>query len=270
MEYETVLVERRGGIGILTLNRPDRLNAMNQVLLREYGAAVADLNADPEVGAIVVTGAGRAFSAGGDMASFQAQLESAGQVPPAQPPRPVDNTEWLLACRAGKPMVAAINGAAIGAGITITLACDARIASTTALFSLRFVKVGIVPELGSSQILSHIIGMANALDLCISGRNFDAQEAVRIGLVREAVEPEDLLPRSLSLAGAYAENGPQTVLEVKRLLYANFLEPDFVAARRRELEALARCATYPERAEAVAAFRERRNPDFRALYAARS
>lgn len=263
MAYETVLVERRDEIGIVTLNRPERLNAINNTMSVEIGEAVAELNDDRQVGAIVITGAGRAFCSGADFSRFEDAIRASEGQPVEQRPRVPGN--WPAQVQGSKPIVCAINGAAIGAGLTRTLPCDVRIASTNATFSMRFVKVGIVPELGSTQLLPQIVGLQLAADLMLSGRTFGAEEALAMGLVLKVVEPAELMPEAIRLASTYAENGPATLLETKKLLYANCVEQDLALVTRREGEAIQRRSGSAEQREAVAAFREKRTPHFRAL-----
>jgi enoyl-CoA hydratase/carnithine racemase len=260
--YETMLVERTGDIGRITLNRPEKLNAINNAMAVEWGEAVAELNDDPAVAAIVITGAGRAFCAGADVSRFEDAIRQRdGET--VERPRPRRN--WIETVRSGKPVVAAVNGASIGAGMTRILPCDVRIASTNATFSMRFVRVGIVPEIGSTQILPQIVGLQAAADLMLSGRTIDAAEALRIGLVLRVVEPEALLAEALRLADDYAQNPPRAVREAKTLLYQNCVEVDMALITQREGAAIARQSGSAEQREAVAAFREKRRPDFRGL-----
>lgn len=262
MAHQTVLTERRDDVGIVTLNRPERMNAIDYTMAYEMGEALAELNADPDIGALVLTGAGRAFCSGADVSRFEDSIrESEGE----RVERPRQPISWIAEVRAMKPVVCAINGACIGAGMTRTLPCDVRIASTNARFSMRFVKVGIVPEIASTQILGQIVGLPVAADLMLSGRTFDAAEALQMGLVLKVVEPEELVSAAIDLARSYTENGPATLVEIKRLLYANYMEPDITTVTRREGEALQRRYGSPEQREAVRAFREKRAPDFRAL-----
>lgn len=260
MSYEFILVERQGDIGIVTLNRPERMNAMTYEMSQEYNDAVAELNDDPSIGAIVITGAGRAFCAGVDISRFEDNVrEKDGETVV----RPQPRFNWVEYVRQAKPIVVAINGACIGAGLTRVLACDARIASEKATFSMRFVRVGIVPELGSTQLLAQVVGLQNAVDLSLSGRTIDAYEAERIGLVLKTVPHDELMPSALALAREYASIGPECLLETKRLIYANCVEQDISLVMKREGEALARRRGSAEQREAVLAFREKREPKFR-------
>lgn len=260
MAYEFILVERYGDVGVVTLNRPERMNAMTYQMSQEYSDAVAELNEDPSIGAIVVTGAGRSFCAGVDISRFEDNIrERDGEA--VERPKPRFN--WVEYARAAKPIVVAVNGPCIGAGLTRVLPCDVRIASERATFSIRFVRVGIVPELGSTQMLSQIVGLQHALDLSLSGRTIDAREAERIGLVLKTVPHDELMATAMSLAREYAQIGPECLRETKQLIYANCVEQDIATVMRREGEALARRRGSEEQREAVTAFREKREPKFR-------
>ena len=269
MTYETISIEKRDGVAVLTLNRPERKNAINDVMAYEWTEAVAALNEDPDVRSMVFTGAGDAFCAGADFARFEdavaakdAGVKSDGTgVPGAAPQR----RDWIGLVRSSKPIVCAVNGACIGAGLTRILPCDVRIASTAAKFSMRFVKIGIVPEIASTQILAQIVGLQHAADLMLSARTIDGHRAKEIGLVLDVVAPDDLLPTALALASEYADNGPEAMVETKKLLYANHVEQDIRKVVLAEGAALERRWGTPENREAIAAFREKRAPDFRSV-----
>lgn len=260
MNYEKIQVERDGEIGIVILNRPERMNAMDNRMSEEYNEAVAELNDDPNVAAIVITGAGRAFCAGVDISRFEDAIRERDG---ATIERPKTRFNWVEYVRQAKPIVVAVNGACIGAGLTRVLPCDVRIASERATFSMRFVRVGIVPELGSTQLLAQIMGLQNAADLILSGRTIDATEAARIGLVLRTVPHESLMAEAVALAREYGQIGPDCLLEAKKLLYANCVETDITTVMKREGEALARRRGSAEQREAVAAFRDKRQPKFR-------
>lgn len=260
MSYEFILVERDGDVGTVTLNRPERMNALTYEMSQEYSDAVAELNDDPAIGAIVITGAGRAFCSGVDVSRFEDSIRERDGQPVA---RPAPRFNWVEYVRQAKPTVVAVNGPCIGAGLTRVLPCDARLASEKATFSMRFVRVGIVPELASTHLLPQIVGLQNAVDLSLSGRTIDAHEAARIGLVLRAVPHDDLMPAALALAREYAQIGPECLRETKQLIYANVAEADVAMVMRREGEALVRRRGSAEQREAVLAFREKREPRFR-------
>lgn len=263
MNYETLLIEHEGDVGILKLNRPEKMNAISNTMAYEIGEAMDELNNDKEVGAIVMTGNGRAFCSGADVSRFEDSIDARDGKQVQAPRRPRFN--WIKQVRSGKPVVCAINGACIGAGMTRTLPCDIRIASDKAVFSMRFVRVGIAPEIASTQILPQLIGLQQAADLMMSGRNIDGKEAERLGIVMKTVPHDELMPTAIALAAEYAEIGPTMLRETKGLLYANCVEQDIDLVTRREGEAIARCTGTPEQREAITAFREKRKPDFKKL-----
>ncbi|MBW2090869.1 MAG: enoyl-CoA hydratase/isomerase family protein, partial [Deltaproteobacteria bacterium] len=232
MQYETLLFDREGDVAVITFNRPERMNAISDQMRHELCEAIETANQDEDVGAIVLTGAGKAFCAGADVSRFESRDAAPGEIPK---PR----FDWGAQVCASKPIVCCINGYAIGAGLTRTLPCDVRIASTAASFSMRFVKLGLVPELGSTFFLPQIVGMQAAMDLSLSGRTIDAQEALRIGLVLKVVEPEALLPEALDLAESYAENPPEAVRAAKNLILTNAVNPDIRQLMRSETKIFA-------------------------------
>jgi enoyl-CoA hydratase/carnithine racemase len=271
MAYDQILAERRGPIALITLNRPDKLNAWTTHMHRELTDAVSAANDDGSVGAIVLTGAGRGFCAGADIGSqFQARIE-AGERGAARregdggdgdrPAAPA--TDWVQLVRSSKPMVAAINGAAIGVGLTLTLAMDQLIAAEDAKLSARFVKMGLVPELASSHFLVQRCGWGAASDLALSGRMVSGAEAARIGLVDRACPAGDVLSEALSVAESYAENPDPQLRMIKELLTVNGTGVDLAGVQRSEMQALHRAYATAEHHEAVAAFMEKRSPKFR-------
>lgn len=258
-DFETILYELRSGVVQITLNRPDRLNAWTYRMGAELSEAVEAANADDDVLAIVVTGAGRGFCAGADIADvFQAQSEG----------RDVGNRggtrNWVDLVRASKPMVAAINGPAIGVGLTQVLPMDYLIAAEDAKLSVRFVKMGVVPELASSHFLPLRMGWGRASELMLSGRTVLGSEALEIGLVDRVTTAKDLLPTAHEVARGMGENPQAALRQIKALITQNVSEADCARAQEREMAALARAYESPEHKEAIAAFLEKRAPDFRA------
>ena len=258
MSYETILTEVRDGVLIITLNRTERQNAWTYQMGGDLNAAVAAANADDDVNAIVITGAGRGFCAGADIeAVFKAQSEGE------------DVSEgggagnWVKVVRESKPMVAAINGAAIGVGLTQVLPMDYLVAADGAKLSVRFVKMGLVPELASSRFLFARAGFGNASELMLTGKTVQADEALAIGLVDKVVPADALLDTACEVARAMGENPQAAVRHIKELITANAAETDYVAVQKREIEALHEAYTSPEHKEAIAAFMEKREPDFK-------
>ena len=212
MAYETLLTELSENIFTITINRPDKLNALNTVMIREFIDAIDTADQDDAARAIVVTGAGRAFCAGADLSmgggTFDREARKDRPAVPHGPDGKPDLTHdsardgggrmtlRVFSCR--KPVIAAVNGPAVGIGATMLLPMDVRIASSEARFGFVFSQRGIVPEAASSYFLPRIVGIAQALDWCYSGRVFSAAEAHSGGLVSQVVRPEDLLPAALS------------------------------------------------------------------------
>ena len=260
MPYETILTDVSDGICTITMNRPHRLNAWTYQMGNEMADAVNIANAHDDVNAIVVTGAGRGFCAGadiGDVFKKQADTGTTG----GDSRRVIS---WVDLVRSSKPMVAAINGAAIGVGLTQVLPMDLLIAARGAKLSVRFIKLGLVPELASSHFLFLRAGFGNASDLMLSGRTVDADEALKLGLVDRVVDAPQLLSAARAAARSMGENPQSAIRLVKQLITANASEGDIALVQRRELEALQTCYASPEHKEAIAAFMEKREPDFKA------
>lgn len=250
MTATQITVEVTDGVALLTLNRPERLNAWTPTMSEELTDAILAADEDAGVGAVVVTGAGRGFCAGADIEeSFKAQLDG-----DADAARPRSTRSWVDLVRTTKPIIAAVNGAAVGVGLTMILPFDRIVASTAARFSLRFVKMGLVPELASSHWAPVRMGFAAASDLMLSGRIIDAAEAVRLGLADELVEPEALVARACELGREYGENPARQLRWIKQLVTQNHADGDSDAVQRRELELLEQCYVSPEHKAAVEAF----------------
>jgi 2-(1,2-epoxy-1,2-dihydrophenyl)acetyl-CoA isomerase len=218
--------------------------------------ALARLNSDPTLGAAVLTGAGRGFCAGADIeANFKARLDGERETP--------GGPDWVRLVRESKPLIAAINGVAVGVGITQVLPFDLLLASSEARVGMFFVRMGLVPELASSQLLVQRVGFSLASEMCLTGRLYGARELEGCGLFNAVVEPEQLLERALSTAAEIADNPPPSLLAVKRLLTVNAAEQDLAVVQQREMAELHLAYQTPEHREAVAAFLEKRKPIFR-------
>jgi 2-(1,2-epoxy-1,2-dihydrophenyl)acetyl-CoA isomerase len=261
--YEQILYERRGPVAIITLNRPQKLNAWTRSMEPEFIDAVNRTAADPQLAALVVTGAGRAFCAGGDISGWSGELEARGGA--AERSTLVyqeGSPEVPIALSRGKPVIAAINGPAIGVGLTMSLACDIRIASERATFSARFVKVGLTPECGSTRYLPLVAGLSNALYLALTGRIVEAEEAHERRLVDRIVPHETLMDEALSLAEEIAGNPTEAVWAAKRLLHENAVEGNLRRVVTQEVQMIREMRSLPDFAEAVRAFAEKRPPRF--------
>lgn len=258
---EQILVERRDNVLLLTLNRPERLNAWTHQMTRELTRAIVAANDDPRIGAIVVTGAGRGFCAGADIGSeFASQLDRTTDATAPVARRSVD---WVKLCRSSKPLIAAINGPAVGIGLTLVLPFDRIIAGAAAKISLRFVRMGIVPELASSRFAVARCGWGAASWLALSGNTITGEEAGRINLVDLVVADDQVLIHALADAKVLAANPIPQMRMIKELFSENATESDTDLVQRRELAALQIAFKTPEHREAVNAFIEKRPPDFR-------
>ncbi len=266
MSYERILYEQRGEVALVTLNRPEKLNAWTPQMSAEQADAIERANADRSVGAIVMTGAGRGFCAGADMSeTFKERIE--GRDPGAdtahgQGGMPA-GLDWVKLCRGAKPLVAAVNGAAVGVGMTMILPFDLIVASEKARFGMLFIKVGLVPELASSHLLTARVGLGKASEMCLSGRIYGAAEAAAFGLVDRLVEPDKLLETAFEAAREISANPDPQLRMIKQLLTRNACETDLDLVQQRESEMIRECWKSPEHKEAVAAFLEKRPPKFR-------
>jgi 2-(1,2-epoxy-1,2-dihydrophenyl)acetyl-CoA isomerase len=260
MAYEEILTETRERVGIIRLNRPAKLNAWTARMGEELQDQISRWNDDPDIGAIVITGEGRAFCAGADIGGFAERAErNARGEGEARGRGGYSFTHFL---RRSKPTVAAINGYAAGVGLTLALPCDVRIASDTARLSIRFIKVGLIPELGSTRLLAQIVGLGHATEMCLTGRFVEAEEALRMGLVSRVVPGDQLLDAALAKASEIANNPAQAVMMIKELLAKNPTEPDLDAVMEREQVRDEIARRLPDHREAIAAFREKREPRF--------
>jgi enoyl-CoA hydratase/carnithine racemase len=259
---EHILVETRGRVGVIRLNRPEKLNAWTDQMSREIAAQVTEWNADDAVGAILVTGEGRSFCAGADLGGFADRARTNAQGSGEAIRRGGAPITHLF--RESKPIVAAVNGYAVGVGLTMILPCDVRIASTTARLSIRFIKMGLIPELGSTRLLAQIVGLGHATDMCLTGRMVEADEALRMGLVTQVVERDSLFDTALAKADEIANNPSRAVGMIKELLAKNPLDPDLESVMEREILRDQIARRLPDHTEAVTAFREKRDPRFNA------
>jgi 2-(1,2-epoxy-1,2-dihydrophenyl)acetyl-CoA isomerase len=262
MTYECLLYEVKDGIATLTLNRPERLNALGGTLRQDLHDAVTRAGADPEVRVMVVTGAGKGFCSGGD-------VKAMGEAKAGQRERPLlekiapGRDRTLLAMReAPQPIIAAVNGAAAGAGMNLALGCDLRIASTAAKFTQAFVKRGLHPDWGGTYFLPRVVGMAKACEMIFTGEVIDAAEALRLGIVSRVVAPEELLPTAYEVARRIAAGPPVAIRLAKRSLYANE-DLDLRSALQMETMAQNICFETEDATEGIRAFGEKRAPIFK-------
>lgn len=216
MNYQTISVEQKDNVGFLCLNRPQVLNALSEEMRAELLHFLHEASADDGLRVLVVTGKGRAFSAGGDLDMFKSRFEAYRRDGSSGTFANIDLPEAFS--RFPKPMIAAVNGPAVGFGATMPLTCDVRIASTQAQFSFAFVRLGLTPEFGSSYHLPRLIGYGKAAELVFTAGTIDAQEALRIGLVNRVVAPEELLPEAGKMAAEIARMPAGAVCAAKQVL----------------------------------------------------
>jgi 2-(1,2-epoxy-1,2-dihydrophenyl)acetyl-CoA isomerase len=259
MEYKDLLLEKSGGVATVTLNAPEKMNALTFGIRRSLSQVSIDLAADDDVRAVIVTGAGRGFCAGGD-------LSGDGRVEPTRQQRieflgPDHGTHAFF--RLDKPVISAVNGAAVGAGLSLALSTDIRIASETARFGAVFVLRGLTPDCGISYWLPGAVGIAKAMEMMCTGDIIDAAEAKRLGIVSQVVPPEALMDTARELATRIAQQPPFSVALTKRMVYRSIRDS---WDRHVEIESIANQISRQteDHREAVRAFFERRpQPEFR-------
>ncbi len=255
-----ILTETSGRVGIITFNRPEKLNAMHTTMQAEMRDQIDAWNSDHDIGAVVLTGAGRAFCAGADISGWNQDIQTRESGVEAERRPRIE--PWVPFVQRSKPIVCAINGPAIGAGLTTTLPCDIRIASDQARLSMRFVRVGVIPELASTHLLPHIVGLGHAMELMLSGKIINGQEAARIGLVNHVVPHEKLMEEAVNIAQEIAFNPIESLLVIKDLTWQNLDETDITVVQQREGKEFAAAMQRPSFKEAVKSFVEKRPPDF--------
>jgi len=255
--YETITVEKREQVAVLTINRPDKLNALNKQVHAEGVSALEELRKDETIRVVVITGAGeKSFIAGADIGEFS------GQTPVSQ--RDVFHAPSLfnLLDTFPKPVIAMINGFCLGGGNELAMACDLRTASEKARFGQPEINLGIIPGGGGTQRLTKLVGETKAMELVLTGDMIDAPTALRLGLVNYVFAPEELEAKTLELANKIAEKSPialQMAKEAVKLASKSNLDEGL----RREVDLFAICFSTEDKAEGVAAFLEKRKPVFK-------
>jgi len=263
VSYQTIATEIRDRILTITLNRPDRLNAFNSTMLEELLGALDDADADDEVRAILFTGAGRGYCAGADLGRGGGTFDGGAEEEDAEH-RDGGGLLTLRLFECKKPVIAAINGPAVGVGITMTLAMDIRIASDKARIGFVFARRGIVPEACSSWFLPRIVGISRAMEWVATGRIFSAQEALEGRLVSRVVSAEDLLPTARAIAAEIVENTSAVSVCLARHLLWKMLGADHpMEAHKLDSKAIRWMGRSPDAYEGVSSFLEKRQPSFR-------
>ena len=254
MSYETILVSRSERVGTITLNRPEALNALNSLVMVEVTGAAAELDADPGIGAIIITGSAKAFAAGADIKEmatlsfsevFEADFFAA----------------WSRLAAVRTPLIAAVAGYALGGGCELAMMCDVLIAADTAKFGQPEIKLGVLPGMGGSQRLTRAIGKAKAMDMILTGRTIDAAEAERSGMVSRVVPAGDLLTEATAVATAISQmsrSASRMAKEAVNRAFESSLAEGLIYERRLFHSAFAT----DDQSEGMAAFSEKRPPDF--------
>jgi enoyl-CoA hydratase len=256
MPYANILTETRGRAGLVTLNRPKQLNALNDALMTELGEALLEFEADANVGAIVLTGNDKAFAAGADIGAMMdwsyMDVYKGDYI----------TRNWEALRRVRKPVIAAVAGFALGGGCEVALACDIVIAADTAKFGQPEIKIGVMPGAGGTQRLPRAVGKAKAMDLILTGRTMDAQEAERAGLVSRVVPADKLLDEALAVANAICEFSGPAAMMAKEAVNRAFETPlaEGILFERRMFHSL--FATEDQK-EGMRAFVEKRKPAFK-------
>jgi enoyl-CoA hydratase len=256
MSYQNILAETRGRVGLITLNRPKALNALNDALMNEIGDILAKFDADENIGAIVLTGSDKAFAAGADIGA----MKDLGYMDAYNSDFITRNWERMRSVR--KPVIAAVAGYALGGGCELAMMCDIIIAADTAKFGQPEIKLGIIPGAGGTQRLPRAVGKAKAMDMVLTARTMDAAEAERAGLVSRVVPADKLLEEALAAAAQIAEYSLPSVMMAKEAVQRAFESPlaEGMMFERRLFHAL--FATEDQK-EGMAAFVEKRKPKFK-------
>jgi enoyl-CoA hydratase/carnithine racemase len=269
-DFETLIYAVEDGVATVTLNRPEKLNAFTSRMMAELIAVFDLTDADDEVGAVIVTGSGRAFCAGADLSSGGATFDYTATTDPARLEARVGGVQrdgggrvTLRIYDSLKPVIAAVNGPAVGIGVTMQLAMDIRMASATARFGFVFARRGITPEAASSWFLPRLVGLQTALEWCYTGRVFPAQEALEKGLVRSLHAPEDLLPAARALAREIIDNtAPVSVALTRQLMWRMAGADHPMEAHMADSRAIQARGAAADAREGVTSFLEKRAPDY--------
>jgi enoyl-CoA hydratase/carnithine racemase len=259
--YQTVILTIAGPVATLKLNRPEKLNAFGGPIREEVVDALEQLGRDDHIHAVIVTGEGRGFSAGGDiqhLKQLRDRKDEAGVRAILAQGQKITRTMRSLP----KPVIAAVNGPCAGAGLSFALACDIRIASDAAKFGPTFARIGLHPDWGGSWFLPRLVGAANACELVFTGSMISAQEAERIGLVNRVVPHDQLLPFVNELAARIAKNPPGVLRLAKESIYRS-MTSDLETAFARESDVQMECFNSEDFLEGLTAFLEKRQPEFK-------
>lgn len=257
-DYDTILFEKQGGVALITMNQPEMMNALQADMARDLLSAVRAAAEDTEIGSIVLTGAGKSFSSGGDIGRLMQGFDL------------LEGRRWLQEgygqltelARVKKPVIAAVNGYAVGAGFSLAMLCDLIYAADTAKFGQAFIKIGAVPDCGSLYFLPRLVGLQKAKELVFTGMNIDAAEAHRIGIVNGLFPAAELLPEVLRMGQQLAEGPAVALAQAKEILNASS-NLSLNEVMELEIYAQSLCFQTEDHKEGVFAFLEKRKPEFK-------
>lgn len=272
---ETIRYDVDGHVATITLDRPEKLNAFNTKMAEELQAVFDETDGDDNVRAVIVTGEGRGFCAGADLEAGEKTFDYAS-IGASGPVREDGSIDWshemvrdngglvsLRIYRSLKPVIGAINGPAVGIGVTMTLPMDIRLCSESARFGFVFSRRGIVPEAASSWFLPRVVGISQAAEWCMTGRLFKADEALAGGLVRSVHAPEDLLPAARALADEMAEGAPVSVALTRKMMWRGLSMIEPMEAHRIDSRGVYARGRSSDAKEGIMSFVEKREPDYR-------
>ena len=258
MSYTNILTEQKEGILEITINRPDKLNAINKTTINEIGDAMVQAETNPDIVVIILTGSGeKAFVAGADISEFAHFSTEDGNKLAAEG----QNILFDIVANLNKPVIAAVNGFALGGGLELAMSCHVRIASDNARMGLPEVSLGVIPGYGGTQRLSHLAGKGKAMEMILTAGMVDAAEAHRIGLVNMVVTQNELMDTCRKMAGTMMRNSPMAMAAAIRSVNAGF--KDGVDGFNVEINEFGKCFGTPEFVEGTSAFLEKRKANFR-------
>ena len=262
MKFETILYDVKDEILTITLNRPDKLNAWTRQMLQDLLAAFDLADADDNIGAVVITGAGRGFCAGADLSSGGSTFKGAGGQPGIDELGDSGGAASRRIFRSLKPVIVAFNGPAVGVGMTMTLAADVRLAVPNAKMGFVFAARGVISEGCSSYFLPRLVGISKALEWAMSARIFRSEEALEAGLIRSIHEPEDLLPAAYELAREFAANSRVSNAVIRQMFWRMLGADDPVVAHRLDTKGMVERGKSADATEGTTAFLEKRAAKF--------
>jgi enoyl-CoA hydratase len=256
MNYENILVERRGAVGLITLNRPKALNALNAALIADLGSALDAFEDDDEIGAVVLTGSEKAFAAGADIKEMQSKSFMDVYL------QDFITAGWERVTRCRKPVIAAVSGFALGGGCELAMMCDFILAAENAKFGQPEINLGTIPGAGGTQRLTRFVGKSKAMEMCLTGRMMDAAEAERSGLVSRIVPAAELVDEAVKVAGVIAAKSRPVVMICKESVNRSY-ETTLAEGVRFERRLFHSTFATEDQKEGMAAFAEKRPPNFR-------